>query len=60
MLKEITIYFNLLYFRADTGYFSAELQQHFLKILLVMLQLVMGIIIIFEKAYWDFPGIPVG
>jgi hypothetical protein len=44
MPKEIAIYLNLLYSRADIGLFSAELQQHYLSILQVMLQLVIGII----------------
>jgi hypothetical protein len=42
MPKEIAIYLNLLYSRADTGFFFRRT----LPILLVMLQLVMGIIII--------------
>jgi hypothetical protein len=37
-------YLNLLYSQADQVIFSAELQQHYLPILLVILQLMMGII----------------
>jgi hypothetical protein len=44
MLKEIAIYLNLLYSRADTGHFSTALQQYYLPILLVILQLVLRII----------------
>jgi hypothetical protein len=44
MPREIAIYLNLLYFRADTGRFFSRTSATFLSILLVMLQLVMGII----------------